>query len=64
MLKKKLPHLQGRRRWLYTCHTAHYQWQTIVEANTIQEARAMGYRDALLVMGNCGKIIKHTINPI
>lgn len=51
-MKKKLPHLQGLRQWMYTAYGAHYQWSTMVTARTIQEARRFGYRDAKQVFGN------------
>lgn len=51
MIRKKLPSEQGRRRWLYTAHSKHYSWSTMVVARTIQEARRAGYRDALAVFG-------------
>ncbi len=64
MLTKKLPHLAGMRQWVYTCKTAHYQWQTIVTAKSVAEARRMGYRDALQVMGRCGAIRSDAVKPL
>jgi hypothetical protein len=63
MLTKKLPHLSGIRQWVYTCRTAHYTWQTIVMAKSIKEARRMGYRDALGVMGRCAVIRSDEVRP-
>ena len=64
MITKKLPHLQAMRQWVYTCSTAHYTWQTIVTAKSISEARRMGYRDALQVMGRCAVIRKDAVRPL
>jgi len=63
VLTKKLPHLSGRKQWIYTCKTAHYSWQTVVVANSIKEARRMGYRDALQVMGRCAVIRSDEVRP-
>ena len=64
MLTKKLPHLSGMRQWVYTCRTAHYTWQTIVTAKSVAEARRMGYRDALGVMGRCAVIRQEQVKPM
>jgi len=64
VITKKLPHLSGRRQWVYTCRTAHYTWQTIVTANNIKDARRMGYRDALAVMGRCAVIRHDEVKPL
>jgi hypothetical protein len=64
MLTKKLPHLSGMRQWVYTCRTAHYQWQTVVTAKSVAEARRMGYRDALQVMGRCAVIRSDAVKPL
>ena len=63
VLTKKLPHLSGMRQWVYTCKTAHYSWQTIVMAKSIKDARRMGYRDALAVMGRCAVIRSDEVRP-
>lgn len=63
MITKKLPHLSGMRQWVYTCKTAHYSWQTIVMAKSIKEARRMGYRDALAIMGKCAVIRSDEVRP-
>jgi len=52
MIKKKLPHLDGRRQWVYIAYSKHYNWSTIVTARTIQEARVAGHREAKMVFGN------------
>ena len=64
VLTKRLPHLSGRKQWIYTCKTAHYSWQTVVVANSIKEARRMGYRDALAVMGRCAVIRSDEVRPL
>jgi hypothetical protein len=63
-MQKKLPHLHGLRRWVYTANTMHYSWQTIVTATTMQKARALGYREALTVMGNHARIHTDTVAPL
>jgi hypothetical protein len=55
-MRKQLPSEQGRRQWLYTAHSKHYSWSTIVVARTIQEARGAGYREARMVFGNHASI--------
>jgi hypothetical protein len=52
------------RQWVYTCRTAHYTWQTIVMAKSIKEARRMGYRDALGVMGRSAVIRSDEVKPL
>jgi len=52
------------RQWVYTCRTAHYQWQTVVTAKSVKEARRMGYRDALQVMGRCAVIRHDAVTPL
>ena len=64
MLTKKLPHLSGMRQWVYTCRAGHYTWQTIVMAKSVKEARRMGYRDALGVMGKCAVIRSDEVKPL
>jgi hypothetical protein len=63
-MQKKLPHLHGLRQWVYTANTMHYSWQTIVTATTLQKARALGYREALTVMGNHARIHTDTVAPL
>jgi len=63
-MQKKLPHLHGLRQWVYTANTMHYSWQTIVTATTMQKARALGYREALTVMGNHARIHTDTVAPL
>jgi len=52
------------KQWVYTCKTAHYSWQTIVYAKSIKDARRMGYRDALGVMGKCAVIRSDDVRPL
>ena len=61
---KILPHLAGMKQWVYTAKTMHYSWQTIVKAHTIQEARALGYREAKAVMGNHARISSDDVQPL
>jgi len=61
---KNLPPLSGLRQWVYTAKTMHYQWQTVVKANTIQQARALGYREAKAIMGNHARIHSDDIKPL
>lgn len=61
---KTLPHLSGMRQWVYTAKTMHYSWQTIVKATTIQQARALGYKEALHIMGNHARIHSDDIIPL
>jgi hypothetical protein len=58
---KILPHLAGRRQWAYTAHTMNYTYTVYVTANTIQEARALGYKEATLVMGNHARIVRDEV---
>lgn len=51
-MKKILPHLANRRQWVYTAYSQYYNWSTMVVANTVQEARKLGYREAKQVFGN------------
>ena len=61
---KTLPHLAGMRQWVYTAKTMHYQWQTIVKAPTIQQARALGYKEAKAIMGNHARIASDDVQPL
>jgi hypothetical protein len=61
---KTLPHLSGMRQWVYTAKTMHYSWQTIVKATTIQQARALGYKEAKAIMGNHARIHADDIIPL
>jgi ribosomal protein L15E len=61
---KKLPHLSGMRQWIYTAKTMHYSWQTVVKATTIQQARVLGYKEALGVMGNHARIHTDDVIPL
>ena len=63
-MQKKLPHLNGMREWVYTANTMHYSWQTIVKATTIQKARALGYREAMAIMGKNARIHTDTVAPL
>lgn len=63
-MAKTLPHLAGMRQWVYTAKTMHYHWQTIVKAPTIQQARALGYREAKAVMGNHARIASDDVQPL
>jgi len=63
-MAKTLPHLSGLRQWVYTAKTMHYTWQTIVKASTIQQARALGYREAKAIMGNHARIHSDDIQPL
>jgi len=63
-MAKTLPHLSGMRQWVYTAKTMHYTWQTIVKASTIQQARALGYREAKAIMGNHARIHSDDIQPL
>lgn len=51
-MRKILPHQANRRQWMYTAHSKNYSWSVVVVANTIQEARMKGYREAKQVFGN------------
>lgn len=51
-MKKILPHLAGRRQFIYTAKSKHYSWSTVVTARTVQEARRAGYGEALKIFGN------------
>ena len=64
MLTKRLPHLSGMKQWVYPCRTAHYSWQTVVTAKNVKDARRMGYRDALGVMGKCAVIRSDDVRPL
>lgn len=55
-MAKILPHLAGRRQWAYTAKTMNYSYTVYVMANTLQEARALGYKEAKRVMGNHARI--------
>lgn len=55
-MAKILPHLAGRRQWAYTAKTMNYSYTVYVTANTIQEARSLGYKEAMRVMGNHARI--------
>lgn len=63
-MSKKLPHLSGIRQWIYTAHTMHYQWETVVRATTIQQARALGYKEAKAIMGNHARIHKDEVREL
>ena len=63
-MPKQLPHLSGRRQWVYTAFTAHYQWETIVRATTIQQARQLGYREAKAIMGNHAAIVRDDVREL
>lgn len=63
-MAKNLPHLSGIRQWIYTAKTMHYQWQTVVKASTIQQARALGLREAKLIMGNHARIASDDVIPL
>ena len=57
-MRKQLPHLAGRKQWVYTAKSRNYTWSTVVIANSIKEARQLGLREARQVMGRCA-IIRH-----
>lgn len=61
MPKKILPHLANRRQWVYTAYSMHYNWSVVVLANTIQEARVKGSREAKQVFGNHAVIHRDTV---
>lgn len=63
-MPKQLPSQAGRKQWTYTCHTMNYVWSTIVVANSVKEARALGYRQAKQVIGKCGRIHKDEVVPL
>jgi hypothetical protein len=42
--------------YVYVCKTMHYKYATNVRAKSIKEARQLGIREALLVMGNHARI--------
>jgi len=63
-MAKNLPHLSGARQWVYTAYSAHYQWETIVNATTIQQARVAGYREAKQIMGNHASITRDEVREL
>jgi len=63
-MAKQLPHLSGMQQWVYTAYAMHYQYETIVKATTIQQARVVGYREAKAVMGNHASIVRDQIKKL
>jgi hypothetical protein len=63
-MKKQLPHLSGRRQWVYTAYSQHYNWSTIVVARTIQEARRAGYYEAKKVFGNHATLQRDNVREL
>jgi hypothetical protein len=63
-MAKNLPHLSGIRQWIYTAYSVHYQWETVVRAATIQQARVAGYREAKAIMGNHASIIRDEVREL
>ena len=51
-------------QWVYTAYAMHYQYETIVKATTIQQARVVGYREAKAVMGNHASIVRDQIKKL
>jgi hypothetical protein len=62
-MPKILPHLAGMRTWVYTAHSMHYNWQTVVRASTAQQARALGLREAKQIFGNHARIVRDEVRP-
>jgi hypothetical protein len=63
-MPKNLPHLSGIRQWIYTAYSVHYQWETVVRAPTIQQARVAGYREAKTIMGNHASITRDEVREL
>lgn len=61
---KILPHLAGRKQWQYTAWSMHYQWSTIVVANSIKEARRLGMQEAKYIFGNHARVHRDEVVPL
>ena len=61
---KNLPHLAGRKQWQYTAWSMHYQWSTVVVANSIKEARRLGFKEARMIFGNQARVHKDEVVPL
>jgi len=45
-----------RKTFIYTAHTMHYKYSTVVYATSIKLARALGHHEARRVMGGHARI--------
>lgn len=63
-MRKQLPSQQGIRQFIYTAHSQHYTWSTVVVARTIQEARRNGFRETMRVFGTHAKIHRDEIREV
>ena len=53
-----------RKSYVYTAFCAHYQYSTIVYANSVKQARTYGYYEAKKVMGKSAMIRRDLVQEM